>query len=437
MRKVIGFDSWTGGAVNWERLTAAFVCRGIDFFVIHIGAWGGDLNRPQKEKIGEIEFRNITYYETNHFSKILNVEKPDAVLFLSTDTFAHRAFNRHCIKRNIPTLHLYHGLVSVQDVGTTQQYKVNFFAQLRFVLDRIPKAIWNVWPAYAMSMFATGARIKDWVRFGQDIIYGAIGKRLPHSAPDAKTDECCVYVNADVDHAVEKYGFEREEVTAVGNPDLAKFGLDAELIGSALGANLADHGNVMYIDTGLIYTGYVYESPEKFIRHLIETKLQLALHGKRLLFKPHPDHFRTEMPAKLAAAGIEVCSNTDFVPRLKGCCASIVEPSTLSLVPALMGMPLFLAQYGKLSEQKYGKVLTGYPRAISLSVLDEFHTLLSAAENNCDANATRAWINQNAGPLPATKMPDRVVDVVEIMINQCSAGSSRQKWKDLTAKVGV
>ena len=61
--------------------------------------------------IGEMQVRDVAYYGNKSLLEILDIEKPHAVVFLSNDVFAHRAFNRYCILRNIPTLHLYHGLV--------------------------------------------------------------------------------------------------------------------------------------------------------------------------------------------------------------------------------------------------------------------------------------------------------------------------------------
>src|SRR5262249_34419016 len=156
-------------------------------------------------------------------------EQPDAVVFLSVDTFAHRAFNRYCRAAGVPTLNLYHGLVSVQDVSLTQMYRVHPLAQLKFVLVRIPKALRYIWPAYGASLLSTGADVSEWLRFGKDIVLGALGKREQLSARDARTDACCVYVDADIDHAVQRYGFQPEQVVAVGNPDLARFDLRADL----------------------------------------------------------------------------------------------------------------------------------------------------------------------------------------------------------------
>lgn len=413
--KVIGFDSWTGGANNFERIAAAFQRHGIDFKVCHIGSWGGDPGRPVDETVGIVHYRDIRAYGRNRLGRILDVEGPDAVVFLSTDTFAHRAFNRLCKARGIPTLHLYHGLVSVQEIGPVRAYKVNVAAQLKFVLERVPKALRFIWPAYGSSLFATRATLADWGRFVGDIFVMASGRRPHNAAPDARTDRCCVYVEADVSHATRRYGFREDEVIAVGNPDLARFNLDSNTVGFHLKTgSMGDE--VIYIDTGLVYTGFVFESPTQFIRHLVSTRDALAASGRRLVFKPHPDHARTTMLDDLKAAGVELCSNDDFMPRLQRACASIVEPSSLSIVPALVGMPVFLAQYGPLTGQRYGTVLTSYPRHHALNNIADFDRLMNSDAHRLDVAATQAWINRNAGPMPASAMPDRVVAVIEGLV---------------------
>src|SRR5215471_6987314 len=79
--KIIGFDSWTGGAFNWERLLPAFASRGMTFMVVHIGSWGVDPGRPAEEKVGPLLMRDVNYYQGKSLDEILDVERPDAVLF--------------------------------------------------------------------------------------------------------------------------------------------------------------------------------------------------------------------------------------------------------------------------------------------------------------------------------------------------------------------
>ncbi len=405
--KVLGFDNWTGGAHHFARLLPAFQRHGLEMKLVHLGSWGNDPDRPAREKFGELEVRDISSYGSQSLARLLDVEQPDAVLFFSTDTFAHRALNRYCRMRGIPTVHVFHGVIGVQAINRGSMYKVSFVAQARFASSRLYKAFRHVWPAYWGSLWSTGASGREWRRFAEDILNITGGRFIKVSADDARTSKCGVYTAADIGYARDKYGFAAGDVVAVGNPDLIQFGLTADLIDSHLNDPRPEAVDVMYIDTGLVYTGWVFTSEVEFIEHILHTKQALERQGRRLLFKPHPDHRRSTVLARLQEAGVEVCANQDLVPRLRNCCAAITEPSSLSLVPALMGLPLFLASFGKLRGCPYGEVLLTYPRAMLLEEVDEANRLLQEAERH-DPAATRAWILENAGPLPAEQMPDRV-----------------------------
>jgi len=416
--KVLGFDNWTGGGHHFERLVAAFKNRNLDLSLVHLGSWGNDPGRPAEETIGTLPVRDISSYGQDSFPDILDAEDPDVVLFLSIDTFAHRAFNRYCRARDVPTIHLYHGLVRVQAVDSGTPYRPNFYAQLKFASSKLMKAFKFVWPTYMRSLWTTGAAAREWFRFVRDIFVVGLGRYTPVSADDARTDKCCVYAAADVEHAVKKYGFANEDVVVVGNPDLIHFGLTASVIGSHLSSPDVERSDVMYIDTGLIFTGYVFSSEAQFVQHLIDTKRELKKQGKHLVFKPHPDHNRTAVLSTLATAGIDICSNQEFVQRLQGCCACIVEPSTLSVVPALMGMPLCLANYGQLRGCRFGEVLHTYPRSRTLVNVADLSSLLEAEKASCDVEGVREWIKYNAGPLPAELMPDRVAELAQSLIGR-------------------
>lgn len=416
LTKVLGFDSWTGGIHHYQRLTAALRDHGFSLTLVHLGSWGSDPGRPKSELIGDIPVRDVSYYDKPDLLHILEQEAPAAVLFLSTDTFAHRAFNRYCRMKGIPTLNLYHGLVRVQAVDAGSPYRINILAHVRFVSARLLKALQLVWPAYGKALWRTSASLSAWRRFAKDILMGGLGRFSLISAEDARTDRCGVYVAADIVHAVTKYGFREDQVTAVGNPDLSRFGLGEAAIGSHVASVSGERKAVMYVDTGLIYTGYVFNSPAEFIGHMVDTSRALAQIGLSLVFKPHPDHLRTDVPQRLRDAGIEVCDNKEFVRRLEGCCASIVEPSTLAVIPALIGMPLWLAQYGRLQEQRFGSVLESYPRAQKLTSLAEMGSVYARSGEAINGDAVKRWIAENAGPMPPEGMPARVCELVESML---------------------
>jgi len=430
-QKVIAFDSWTGGVSNFERLVEAFAQRSLDLRLIHLGSWGHDLGRPKEEQIGRLPVRDIRYYERMSFKDILVNERPVAVVFLSTQGFAERAFNRYCKQLGIPSLHLYHGVVCVQSTRSNRLNPVNVRSQLALITRRFYKNIVRIWPVYSKSLWETRAPIRDWAFFGYDVWRQVTNQSYSGVAPaDASTTACCVYTKADIDHAVERYHMPREAVFAVGNPDLLRFGLSGDDIGACLNPRWAPGPNIVYIDTALVNAGAVFDDVQDFVRHLQETKEALARQGIRLVVKLHPGHSRTGLPQLLNRLGIEQCTNKDFVQCMKNSCAAIVEPSSAALAPGLLGLPLLLAQYGKLKEQQYGDVLTSYPKADHLVSLDDVAAILMRLRS-IPKEAVSNWICENAGPLPAAEMPNRVVDVIEGLI-----GEHRANRPQPTARLG-
>jgi hypothetical protein len=139
-----------------------------------------------------------------------------------------------------------------------------------------------------------------------------------------------------------------------------------------------------------------------------------------LLLKFHPS---TGAPIRsaLESAGVATCSNADFLPALRRCCACITEPSSAALIPALLGLPLFLANYGQLAGQMFGTLIKSYPRAKPLTHLRKFNELLAAAETDPRSTAARVWIESHKGPLPPEEMPTRVAEVVLRLVAPRSA----------------
>ena len=413
--RILGFDSWTRGSHHFARLVEACTRRNASLRLVHLGSWGNDADRPLQERIGPLDVCDISLYG-HSLQRALDAERPDAAVVLSSQTFAHRAFLRYCRQRSIPTLLLYHGLASMQVTDDKKgSFSIDTWAYARFIASKLGKMVHRTLPAYAGSLWKTGAGGGDWLRFGGDIVRMARGSGSWQlaTAKDARTDHCAVYTNADIEHARRVFGFEPHEVVAVGNPDLVRFGFSTDMLGSRLRAGASSPSQaIMYIDTGLVATGLVFDSQAKFVQHILGTARSLAAQGKTLLFKPHPAHDPEFLRSSFAAAGVEVVANENFIERLRDCAACIVEPSTLAVIPALMGVPMFYAAYADLSGLRYGPVLTSYPLGQLLRNIDDLSKLLADCPAMQNPEATQAWIARNSGPLPAEEMPDRVVDIL-------------------------
>jgi hypothetical protein len=419
--KVLGFDSWTGGWFNFARLLPALAERNMSLKVVHIGSWGSDPGRPNEEVVGGVAFKDVAGYAHRPFDEILDLERPDAVLMLSTQTYAHRAFLRYCRQRGIPTLHLYHGIANVQVTDdTVGSHKIDFVSYARYALPKVGKLFRRTFPCYVKALLATRARPSEWLRFASDVLRQMRAAPALRASDDAATTRVVVYTEADVEHAVRIYGVAEKDVVAVGNPDLLRFGVSPADIG-ALNRRTDDLDGVMYVDTALSIVGLLYASHASFLEHLRTTGAALQRAGKRLLFKPHPAHDVAALERELGPAGVEIVANDRFVARLKQCCACISEATSVSLIPALTGIPMLLAAYGELAEQRFGRVLKSYPRAHMLHDLADFGRIMENDAAALDTRAVADWIAHNSGPMPAEDMPRRVVAAIEAMIAEAAA----------------
>lgn len=431
--KIIGFDSWTGGSHHYQRLLPALAERSMQLTLVHIGSWGNEPNCPDEQRIGALLVRDIKYYGGDYFERILDIEQPDAVILLSTDTFAHRAFIRYCNKRSIPTLNLYHGLVAgsggqyvADSYGQTGRLKFSRVARSKYVLSKIGKLLRHTLPCYIESIFKTKSTYQDWFKFILNVVQLAVGTDLQvgKAAADAKTTVCAVYVKEDAEHAMHCYGFVREDVFIVGNPDLITFGLEQNMIGSWVLSVKAPQKSIMYIETGYSSLGLFFASTQEFVKHLLETSNCLAQQGYKMLLKLKPKQVNSKLiEQSLVGSNIEIIANRGFLAALSECSACIVEATTLAMLPALMGMPLLLARYGDLRTLSFGSVFVSYPRSHLLEDISDLTKILLMDAQTVDRKKLNEWIDLNVGPLPPEKMPERVAATVEEMI----AGAKRHR----------
>lgn len=413
MKKVIGFDNWTKGSRHFERLVPELEQLGYQLILIHVGSWGHDQETPKEQYINNLLVRDVSFYEGKSLSQIMLTENPDVVIFLSTRAFVLQSLNRYCKIFNIPTLHIYHGLVSVQDVETEVKININVFKRLYDLRNRLLKNFKILIPVYVKSLIKTNASFSDWGWFIWEIYIKATGKVSGVAPPDTTTTAGCVYTNADVLDMVRTYRIPENEIHAVGNPDLVQFGLRKNDMCNAIYSRETTKNEIFYISTGFSLNGIVFADDKEFVAHILTSSQALARQGYRLVVKLHPNYSTSDVPFCLNELGIDLCQNEDFIQRLKSCGAVMVEPSTAAIIPALMGLPVFLVQYGKLSEQRYGSVLTSYPRAYTLDDIGKFKILMREHTAHFEPADVTDWVDKNSGPMPAEDMPHRVARVID------------------------
>jgi hypothetical protein len=415
--KVLAFDSWTGGIHNYVRLLNDFKENNIEMFLVHLGSWGNDTRNSKKEYINNLEVRDISYYKNQNFENILDIEKPNLVLFLSTGTFAHRAFQRYCLQKNIPTINLAHGILSVGHYkGNDAPVKINIFAHIRWLLSRTKTTFLYAVPVYAKSLYKTKATFSEWKRLFSDLFDRVFYKETHKLALDARSSIACVFVDAEIEDISIRYNLDRTKIKVVGNPDLIHFNITEDKLCSCLKNNVLKNKDVMYIDCGMTHFGVYFKSQNEYCEFISNISKKLAEFGFNLIFKikPQDPQYIKSITELISSYNIELIQNTNFQERLSNCVACITEPSTLGVVPELFALPVFLNQLGPLSDLQYGDIFTLYPRAFLLKDLNEFNNIL--VNEVVNINKTELWIKNNSGPLPASDMPKRVVKVIYDLI---------------------
>lgn len=426
LKLIIGIDGWTAGSRHFERLVPAFEEMGYRLILIHVGSWGHDVGRPKEEWKGQLLVRDISYYEGKSIPEIFSIERPSAVLFLSTRSFVHMAFNRYAKFMEIPSCHLYHGVVAVQAYEKGQAFRSNFFRRLALLRDRIFKNIFLIIPLYARCLMQTSAPLSCWIDLFTEPVSKLVnvghGQRVLR---DTTTDIGCVYIEADVDHMIRTYRVDRNNIFVVGNPDIASFDMhDSDFMAQSL-ENGSERREIIYIETALLAVGSVFSSADEFIDHLEYCRALVNSAGYDFVVKLHPATELSDLPARLNCLGFALCPQKSFVMRLRQAAAAISEPSSAGLIPALIGLPLLLCQLGKLAGQEFGAVLRNYPRSRFLSNARDLPSTLTDIKVSDDRGNVAEWIRQNAGPLPASKMPNRVAIAVDHIVRISNGNLTR------------
>ncbi|OSO90600.1 hypothetical protein B7O87_09270 [Cylindrospermopsis raciborskii CENA303] len=413
---ILGFDGWTLGSHHYQRLVQSLKDSGYRIKLIHFGSYGHDIRQQTSEFLGPLEVCDISHYKGKSVREILLEEQPKAVVFLSTQSFLHQAVNRYCQALKIPTLHLFHGFVTVQAVETSQPNKYRFWPQSKLVSQRAFKNLTKIFPIYLKSLIETKADILSWLYFFRDVVSKIFGLFQKVASPNCSTTFCAVYGLSDVTYAHNTYRIPIHNIKVVGNPDFIKFRLSDELILSCV-SPCSSKTKIIYIDDGSPTCGLTFASQNDFLNFLVKTKLKLAEQGYELLVKLHPSQAQFDTAQELIRLGVLLSTDASFTSDLLDCRAAITGPSSAAVIPASLGLTLLLAQYDQFEGQKYGIVYRDYPRSLYLRNLMELKRLLNQ-ETKPDVNRMKMWVQQYLYPLPAEDMPKRVVEIIDQMVHK-------------------
>lgn len=410
---ILGIDSWRGGIKYFLNLHPEFKQSGYKLVLLNFGSWGQDPGHPKYELIQGMEVYDIRFFKAKSFTTILNHFNPQAILFFSLNSILHQSVNIYAIRLKIPTFHVFHGIVSVQSIETENLYKISFSNAFLTLSRAFWRNLTHVLPFFYKALFIAGYMRDSW-----DLPLQLIQRRVffknKLSSPYTKTNLGFVYIAQDVDIMINAYGNKPSSVSVVGNLDLKVHSIKntevAMLCTRSNPQSSSIRSNVIYLDTALYHEGIIFKTQSEYLDHLIATNDALRKQSLRLCIKLHPAWNASSLPLLLFEHGVNVLDAFSTKTAILNAHSVLTEPTSLSILPAVLGAKVALASYGKLKTLQFGTLITSYPAAFHCHEISTYRDCI----DNMTINTSRQlqWIETNKGPWPPHLFAHRVTTTV-------------------------
>jgi len=285
-KKVLYFDNWDKGYRNFLRLDVKFKEKGYDTILLHTSSLI-DKDVVAEKQIEGLKLRDISYYRTKRLKKMILKENPSIIIMLNISFIIDRAIVKICKDLNISVFHLSHGkLIPKESIDIVKSaVKKSSKGNL---LSKISKK--NIFAGY--NYFIELKSIKKIASFFIKAVKNPMEYTLfPKFSSELEVKKSLVYYPSDYDIMINEFGFPKDMVKVVGNPELDIFYnsiiIDRELFLSEYLGTISNK-YIAYIDDGLaLIYGWDTNKWLLFLKDLNETlkskelKLVIKLHPRR------------------------------------------------------------------------------------------------------------------------------------------------------------
>jgi hypothetical protein len=218
MKKILYYDNWDKGYRNFLRLDPIFKKKGYETLLLHTTSLIEPIQEIEREFEG-LHFRDISYYPSLRLKKIIQQERPSAVVMLNLSFMVDRAIVKICKELQIKLYHLSHGMLipadsidvvknTIKESGGNNLFskfnKKNRYALFNYLIElkSIPKTI---------SFFLNA--VKNHTQYTQ----------FPKYTKELEVNKSFVFYPSDYEIMVNEFGFPKEKIEVVGNPELDAF----------------------------------------------------------------------------------------------------------------------------------------------------------------------------------------------------------------------
>ncbi|MEO9571761.1 MAG: hypothetical protein ABJH82_11900 [Polaribacter sp.] len=285
MKKILYYDNWDKGYRNFLRLDPIFKVKGFETLLLHTTSFIHKIDEIETAIEG-MNLRDISYYKTNKIRNIILKENPSAIVMLNLSFMIDRAIVQICKDLNIKIFHLSHGmLIPSESIQVVKNHiKKSGGNKLRSKLNKKNKyALYNYLVevnsvSKAFNFFKTA--IVDHTKFTQ----------FPKYSSELEVNKSFVFYPSDLKVMVENFGFPKEKIEVVGNPELDAFYISeihpkAKFCSEEL--NLSNHNYIAYFDDGLSEEVHGWDS-QKWLLFLKDIVAITNEKNHKLIIKLHP-----------------------------------------------------------------------------------------------------------------------------------------------------
>jgi hypothetical protein len=358
--KVVFFDTWTVGLQHFVPLARSLGRLGHSTMLLHRGSFGAELGRPHEEIIKGVTVRDVSYYGNRSLHSILQLERPDAVIMLTSFYLIDRSVILSCRALNIRTFFLMPGIREVDEAYiTTSEYETKFkkLNKLSAIALKLPKYLRHIIPNYLYSGFKYSKlfliSLEPWRAMLQ--LFFRPGRKMLYPSPthEIHCDIALVYAERYRQFFHEKYGYPHHKLRVVGNPALD--GLfdgdsnDPKKIIALKARHGIDEGVpiVTYLATPFVEVGYEGWNSEVRIKELEILRKCCMKSQFQLVIKLHPAITDPDIFGYGENhSSVTVIADTDLPLLIKNSAAVIGHHSSTLLIPIALEKPLFIPRWG-------------------------------------------------------------------------------------------
>lgn len=409
MKKILYLDNWDNGYRHFLRIDKQFKNKGFETLLVHTGSWIGEKSEIWVNKEIEIEksidglnIRDISYYNSNRIRKVIELEKPYAVVLINLSFIIDRAIVKICKTLNIKIFYLAHGkLISSEGQETLKNtLKKNGKSKMQSKFTK----------KNGLALYNYFIEMKSITKFF-NFFYKAIQDytqftTFPKYSDELEVTKSFVYYPMDYDIMINTFGFPKDSVQIVGNPELDAFYYKKIKDKNAFCTNelkIENNNYVAYMDDGL--TEMRNWDNQKWMDFLEDINSVLLNHKLQLVIKLHPRRKIEDCLDFFKEKNIKYFYNLDFKNYIYHSVFTMSHFSSVIIYSLLLGKSVKSPRWGISEglEENYPQNIIDYyyekedfeKNILNLKInKKEIESYLSETLVNYDGNSINRIINE-------------------------------------------